>query len=286
MKRLYKGFLTIAQNNSTTNYVQLAYLLGMSIKLTQKEHANISVIVTHEEDVPEGWRWVFDDIIELPEDDAQGDEWKLANEWRAFELSPYKETIKLDADMLFLSDMSHVWECKPKYYTCLFGANVKTFRNSDVTSDYCRRIFTKAELPNVYSAFSYFSDDWRSEKIFKKAKHIYHNWPHYNNNYLFGLEQYPTTDVVFALAVKLCDMHGAESVIDTAGLLEFTHMKSKLQGVPESSDNPWTEEFRYSFTDDFELYIENHQQRGLFHYQEKSFADDLCYKYEQKVKPQ
>lgn len=31
------GYVTIAQNNSTTDYLELAYLQALSIKLTQKK---------------------------------------------------------------------------------------------------------------------------------------------------------------------------------------------------------------------------------------------------------
>ena len=89
------GFLTIAQNNSTTDYLELAYRQATNIKQTQtlNQYAVIVDVATAEL-ITDRHRKVFDHIIVLPQDHAAADEWKLANEWQVFNLTPFKETIK------------------------------------------------------------------------------------------------------------------------------------------------------------------------------------------------
>ena len=36
-------------------------------------------------------------------------EWKLSNEWQVFNLTPFKHTIKLEADMLFTTNTDWWW---------------------------------------------------------------------------------------------------------------------------------------------------------------------------------
>src|SRR5271157_3807356 len=97
-----RGFLTIAQNSADTDYIRLAYGLALSLKATQKENGYLSILVTPGTIVNKEYRWAFDEIIEIPwGDNATASRWKLENEWKAYHVTPYRETIKLDADMLF-----------------------------------------------------------------------------------------------------------------------------------------------------------------------------------------
>src|SRR5689334_16550107 len=105
-----RGFLTFAQNGET-DYLRLAYGLALSLKATQKRTPYLAVAITPGMTVPEHYRTVFDEVIDIPWGDlAEYDDWKLANEWKAFHLTPYEQTIKLDADMLFLSDIDDWWD--------------------------------------------------------------------------------------------------------------------------------------------------------------------------------
>ena len=80
-----QGYLVIAQNSKdaegkSINYVRMAYALALSIKHTQSQIKNISIAVINKSDVPEHYKAVFDEVIELPfEDDAQMADWKINN---------------------------------------------------------------------------------------------------------------------------------------------------------------------------------------------------------------
>jgi len=60
-----KGYLVIAQNSSH-DYVRMAYALAMSIAITQKQVRKLSIAVDKNTVVPEKYKTVFDNIIDIP----------------------------------------------------------------------------------------------------------------------------------------------------------------------------------------------------------------------------
>jgi len=104
-----QGFLTFAQNTEV-DYLQLAYVQAMAVKLTMPG-SQYAVIVDKQTlaQVSDSHRQVFDYVIELPEDHAEDEHWKLSNEWQAFYLTPFKETIKLESDLVFTRSIDHWW---------------------------------------------------------------------------------------------------------------------------------------------------------------------------------
>ena len=93
-----RGFIWFAQNNSTTDYIELSKHLARSIKKVNK-HNKVCIITNETVDYKE-----FDKIVVLKEDYSKEQEWKLNNEWQVFNLTPFKHTIKLEADMLFTAN--------------------------------------------------------------------------------------------------------------------------------------------------------------------------------------
>ena len=103
-----QGYVVIAQNTAT-DYVRQAYVLALSIKATQPNINNISLVT--DDTVPEQYLSVFDKIIPIPFGDAaSSSEWKVENRWKLYHASPYDETIVLDVDMLVLDNIERVWE--------------------------------------------------------------------------------------------------------------------------------------------------------------------------------
>ena len=104
-----KGFLWFAQNNNNTDYASLSIELARSIKKHNKENA-ICVVVDKKSQFKNQY---VDQIIVLEEDGSSEQDIKFANEHKAFELSPFTHTIKLEADMLFTSSTDWWW-----HYLC------------------------------------------------------------------------------------------------------------------------------------------------------------------------
>ena len=170
-----KGFLTFAQNGKN-NYLRMAYALALSLKVTQPEYDKLSVAVTPGTSIPDIYKEVFDQIIDIPFGDmAAKHKWKLHNEWKAFHVTPYDETIKLAADMLFFSDITEWWELfKPfDFHTT---TQVRTHRGDIITSDYYRKTFTSNKLPNVYSDITYFNKTHAPMEIFNLMESIFRDF--------------------------------------------------------------------------------------------------------------
>ena len=92
-----QGVLIFAQNNKTDDYVKQAYLCALSGMQSGNKHFTL---VTDNE-VDEKTSFMFDKVIVLEHDDASTSDWKIENRWKAFNLSPYDETIVVDSDVLF-----------------------------------------------------------------------------------------------------------------------------------------------------------------------------------------
>ena len=91
-----KGFLWLAQNNDKTDYVELSIKLAESIKRHNSE--NKICVITDEKSKFEN---KFVDVVKvMKQDDSADHEIKWANEYKAFSLTPFTHTIKLESDML------------------------------------------------------------------------------------------------------------------------------------------------------------------------------------------
>jgi len=261
------GFLTIAQNNSTTDYLELACRQAANIKQTQtlNQYAVIVDSATAEL-ITDRHREVFDHIIVLPKDYAVTDSWKLANEWQVFNLTPFKETIKLESDLLFTRDISH-WLTALRLRDICFSYHCRDYQgNVKTTTDY-RKIFEVNNLPDIYSGMYYFRYTQTATEFFKLAKQLYLNWPTVSAE-LIQCDLTPTTDVVFALATKII---GSElCTIPSLDFFNFAHMKSGIQGW--SDRQPWTDHVNIEF-DSTMLRINNLNQYYPVHYYQKDFYD-------------
>lgn len=272
-----KGYFTIAQGEV---YQRAAYALALSLKATQpEEFSKLSIGVAAEEidSIPAKYLKVFDQVVEIPwTDHAKNSEWKLENEWKAIYMTPYDETVKLDADMLFTSDISSWWKYL-SFTDGVFATTAKTYRNATVTSDYYRKVFTANDLPNIYTAFFYFKKNDKSFELFKLAELIFQNWQRYFYEFLEP-DTRPTfvsTDVVFALAAKLLN-YTELNPDPSSPIPTFVHMKSRLQNWPEDvyMTEDWTKMIPTYFGRDCALKVGNYQQHLPFHYHVKDFLTD------------
>lgn len=279
-----RGFFTVAQNSGDVDYIRMAYALALSLKASQTTVTALSIGITPGTTVPDEYAWAFDKIIEIPWGDHAADStWKLENEWKTIHMSPYDETVKLDADMLFFNDISLWWD-RLAIEEFVFCNKVLTYRAETITSDYYRKTFTANKLPNIYTAFMFFKKTPMCYDIFSLVKMIYFNWERFFEKYLIPEDRptYPSTDVIFALALKMLDID--QTFYKPNSIPTFTHMKSKLQGwnVPDITD--WQSKIPVFFTPDLHCRIGNHLQFFPLHYHSKTFiTDEILKYYEQRV---
>lgn len=225
-----RGFVTVAQNSPTGDYLTMAYVQALSVKAHMPQ-ARYAVIVDAETAklVTEQHHRVFDYVIEMAEDFAGNDTWKLANDWQIFWLTPFKETIKLEADVIVTRDISHWWRtCALKEMA--LGLDCRDYENKlHVTSPY-RATFKNNALPNTYSGIMYFRYTRTAAEFFSLARDIFANWQQVSKS-LVKADNQPTTDVVYALTAKIV---GVEHVTLPVDFFNFVHMKPGINGWPET----------------------------------------------------
>jgi len=268
-----KGFLTLAQNGQY-DYVKMAYVLAMSLKLSQAKYNKLSMIVNKEENIPNKYQKVFDKIIFINKPTTS---WKIQNKWQYFQLSPYDETIVLDSDMLFFNDINIWWNCLGSF-DIEFTTTIKNYRGVTNTSDFYRKTFTNNNLPNLYTALFYFKKTKTIENYFKFVRIIFENWEVFYKKFLKDPPKFLSGDVVYSLAAKIIFNRNWDN------FLTFTHMRSRLQD--DNIISNWNKELLSFFTNyhgRIELKVNNFNQIYPFHYIKKDFLSEEAIELHEKA---
>jgi hypothetical protein len=274
-----RGFMTFAQNNDETDYLSLAYCQALSIKCSQREVTSYAVAVdaATKEKITDKHRRIFDYIIDIEDDAATRDKWKLKNEWQAWWLTPFKETIKIESDILFSTNIDHWWTGLRQTEVCL-TSQVRDYEGNLSTSRAYRKLFDDNLLPDVYNGLMYFRFGHISRDFFIYARYVFENWDQFKNDLLKNCrDDEPTTDVAFAIAAE---MLGVEKCTNPAlSFPSFTHMKGNIQGWGINTD--WTEKLYSQVDDNLNLTVGFSRQQHPFHYQQKKFmTNEIIQKYE------
>lgn len=254
-----KGYIVVAQGE----YISQASALALSIQKTQSTVNKISIITDGEVD-----KNLFDCVIPLAIDNAEeSSSWKIYNRTKVYELSPYDETVLLDADMLFLTDVSHWWNLL-SHYDLLVTDKVKTYRDEWVVNSPYRRTFIANDLANLYSAFTYFKKSQLANDFFKLVESIVRNWDVWSWKYTpYERQPFPSIDVAMAIASKILDCN--DRIVSRLDYPTFTHMKGGCQGWNRPSDQ-WDDKLKVSATGQ-KLKLGANIQTGILHYVKKDF---------------
>jgi hypothetical protein len=275
-----KGYLVIAQDSNNIDYIRQAYALALSIKNTQSiGKFAIAVEPGVKETLSDRYLAVFDHVIEIPwTDQADGKTWKIQNKWKYYYMTPFDETIILDTDMIFTADVSFWWAFLAEK-EAWFTTNVKTYRGTDITSDYYRKTFTSNQLPNIYTAFAYFRKTEKVAELFELVELIFHNWQKFYFEFLDDTKpDYLSGDVAYALAIKLLGFEN-DFTQSSKHIPSFVHMKSQLQdhnsNIPSEE---WINHIPSYFKVSGDLKIGNFKQFYPVHYHNNAWLTDLVIK--------
>ena len=275
-KRVSRGYIVIAQNNDVTDYLEQAYALGLNLKLTQTVVSNLTVCVDTKTRklIKAKHKKVFDKIVDIPwQDDAKDAEWKINNKWKYYYMSPYDETVILDTDMVFPTDVSYWWDImsqKDVWAT----TKVRTYRGEIVTSNFYRKYFKANDLPNVYTAFFYFKKSDLASELFAMIEIIFQHWQRMFFKYMpKGKPDWLSGDVAFALAMQILGIEAECTMENIDAVPTFTHMKSHIQNIQDGVSDTWTESIPTYYRSYNDFKIGNFQQQYPFHYVEKDWMD-------------
>ena len=258
------GYLIIVSTSKDHNYLQMAYALALSIKNTQKPGYDKIALITDDVDSVSSLKsaWVFDHIIEHKT--------KLGWDSRSWmdQLSPFDNTVCLDADMLFTRDYSH-WIDYFIENTDLYIANKSyTYRNELVTDDFYRRTFTKNQLPDLYSFYTFFKKDSELSKEFFTLGRYIVEYPSEFTSYFLESHRPKVvgTDESFALSSKILDI--TDQIAYPLEFPRVVHMKPMIQNWPWPAD-AWSDHVGFYLNRKGQLKIGNYQQHDIVHYVEK-----------------
>jgi hypothetical protein len=261
-----KGHVILAQN-STTDYLRQAYALALSIK---KFNVINKVCLITNDPVPLEYISVFDHVVPIPWGDmASESSWKIENRWKIIYVTPFKESLVYDSDMILLNSNDHYWYHLEDYDIAL-TETVLDYKGNRITKENnpYRKTFQSNDLPDVYFGLHYFKKSNKSFEFYKWVEYIIKDWKYFSDTYLkVNKQKTPSLDVAASLALTFGDFNVKNN------LLSFVHMKPLIQGWI-SNPETWVDHIVYNFNKDSVLTVGNHIQNGLFHYTEDAFLTD------------
>ena len=193
-----------------------------------------------------------------------GDQGGFANDWQCFAASPYRQTIKLEADMICTSAIDHWWTLF-EHRDVVISQGARTFYDQPAESRLYRKIFDANHLPDVYNAITYWRLSATAKEFFDLVRQIFEQWNSYKKILKFA-DDVPTTDVVYAMAAVVM---GLERVTLPAGLgPTIVHMKRHINPIQRDD---WTKELIW---ENNPFRINTVSQWGMVHYHIKEWANE------------
>lgn len=253
-----QGFLIVATNTPECNYVSCAGLLAKSIKYYHPE-AQICLL-TNDEVVNDK---CFDHVRPFPYPLANN---AFANDWQVVHATPFRETIKLEADMLITSPIDHWWYLL-RNRDVVVSTGCRDWQNRRASARHYRQVFDNNNLPDVYNAITYWRRSETAMEFFKLVRGIFEHWQDYRALLKFPEEQ-PSTDVVYAMAANII---GPElCTMPFASYPQIVHMK---RHVISAQREKWQDELLWEYHN-YILRINTMVQCGAFHYHQKDWLSE------------
>jgi len=248
-----QGYLIVATNKDTVDYIACAKRLANSIKQWHPEARICLVTDQVVEDI------VFDHVRQLVTHNTDN---PWANDWQVAKLTPFRVTIKLEADMVIASPIDHWWTMF-RHRDVVISTGCRTWQDKESTARHYRAVFDENNLPDVYNAVTYWRLSNTSQEFFRYVRDIFERWDQYRKMLKFP-DDIPSTDLVYAMAAQIV---GTERVtLPFATYPKIVHMKRRHAGT-ETED--WTRELVW---EQDPLRINTVVQWGAFHYHVKDWS--------------
>ena len=255
-----QGYLIVAINTPDINYVGYAETLAKTIKYWHPD-AEICLLTnaTDASNPP-----LFDYVREFPYPLDLENPW--ANDWQVFRATPFRETIKLEADMMITSAIDHWWTLL-RNRDVVVSTGCRDWKDQRAVSRHYRKVFDANGLPDVYNAITYWRLSETAKEFFDTVRMIFENWTDYRKLIKFP-EEVPSTDLVYAMAANII---GADRcTMPFASYPQIVHMKRHHAG---SQTEAWLNEFVLEYNN-YLARINTIAQWGALHYRVKEWTHD------------
>jgi hypothetical protein len=193
-----RGIVIFAYNNELIDYVALAAWSAQNIQ----RHLGLPVcLITDATDIPTHYK--FDQIVTTTKhseyrrhfsDLDESVTWYNKNRMDAYQLSPWDQTVVLDADYVVATDQLAVLFNSDQDFLAHDRAYDVTGCEPFATND----TFGQYHLPMSWATVMYFARSRHAELIFDAMHMIRDNWPHYRA--LYGIDS-PTYRNDYALTI-------------------------------------------------------------------------------------
>ena len=245
-----QGYVVLAVNTATVDYVCCAAMLVQSLRT---QHPDARVCLITDQPVKDS---VFDYVHLLPAVSHNA----YANDPAVFQLTPFRETIKLEADMLITSPIAHWWQLF-RHRDVVISTGCRNWHGDVSTVRHYRQVFDQNHLPDVYNAITYWRLSETAKEFFDLVRDIFANWEQFRTLIKFA-PVLADTDLVYALAAQI--MGKQRVTMPFATYPQIVHMKPQHAGTTDR----WTHELTWEHDP---LRINTHAQWGAFHYHIKEW---------------
>jgi len=215
------GYLTYALNSDDTDYESIAVLWALSVKLTHQHCPSLTVIVKDKQKCRKDLHQIFDHVVEIQSRDVVNN---MQYECDILKLSPYKETVKFESDMLCTSDMM-IWQKYFRLRSLCFTGHVCNFKQQPVNDLKYRKHLKTNLLPNVYQGLYYVRTTKETDKFMKTANTVFSNWDNEITNLRMFDKFEPSTDFAFSIAL---DKLGMNDCVSNDMFPSFIHVKPSI----------------------------------------------------------
>lgn len=246
-----QGYIIPAFNIDNIDYVDCARALAKTL-LAHNPAARICLL-TNEPYAAEPELFAYTHVVSIDTDNP------YANDPLVFYQTPFRETIKLEADMLIASDISHWWTMF-RHRDVVISTGCRNWRGNVSTARNYRKVFDDNHLPDVYNAITYWRLSETAKEFFVLVRDIFANWREYRKLIKFAPDT-ADTDLVYAMAAQI--MGPDRVTMPFAEYPQIVHMKRHHAGTVSED---WTQELVWETKP---LRIQTMAQWGAFHYNVK-----------------
>ena len=246
----------MAQNSESVDYVDCACQLARSIR---HFHPDAKICLLSDGESLDSELFDYYRTFAYPLSDNP-----YANDWQVFGASPFRQTIKLEADMIVASEIDHWWTML-EHRDLVISTGARDFYDQKTTNRFYRKVFDANTLPDVYNAITYWRLSQTAQEFFQLVKTIFENWAQYKTLIKFP-DTTPSTDLVYAMAAQIM---GAERV--TMPFVSYPRIVHMKRGIIPTQLADWTQELIWESDP---LRIQTVAQWGAVHYHQKDWRNE------------
>jgi hypothetical protein len=244
-----QGYIIPAWNVGKTDYVDCARALAKSL-LAHNPAARICLL-TNQDNAADTNLFAYTHVVENID---INNPW--ANDWTVFRQTPFRETIKLEADMLIATPVDHWWTMF-RHRDVVISTGCRTWRGDVSAARQYRRCFDENNLPDVYNAITYWRRSETAQEFFDLVRDVFANWNEIKKLLKYP-EEVPSTDLVYAVAAQI--MSPERVTMPFASYPQIVHMKRHHAGT---STEDWMKELTVEMNP---VRINTIAQWGAVHY--------------------